>query len=49
MTLMLGSPRLTPSMRGATSNLRLHRVIVVHAGGESFQFHPSADAIPLVS
>ncbi|MBK7258971.1 MAG: hypothetical protein IPI01_14460 [Ignavibacteriae bacterium] len=46
---MLGSPRLIPSMRGAMSDLRLHRVIVVTAGGESFQLHPGVDVIPLVS
>ena len=41
------SPRLTPSMRSALSDLRLQRLIVVHAGEETFQLHRRVDAIPL--
>lgn len=42
-----GSPRFTPSMRSALADLRLQRLIVVHAGEDSFQLHPKVDAIPL--
>jgi predicted AAA+ superfamily ATPase len=42
-----GSPRLTPSIRSALSDLRLQRLYVVHAGEETFQLHRRVDAIPL--
>ncbi len=42
-----GAPRLSPSMRSALTDLRLHRLIVVHAGEEAFKLHRKVDAIPV--
>jgi hypothetical protein len=41
------SPRLTPSMRSALSDLRLQRLYVVHAGEDTYQLHPNVDAVSL--
>jgi uncharacterized protein len=41
------SPKLTPSMRSAISDLHLERLYVVHAGQETFALHPKVEAIPL--
>jgi predicted AAA+ superfamily ATPase len=42
-----GSPRLTPSMRSALSDLRLQRLYVIHAGEDTFQLHRQVEAIAL--
>jgi uncharacterized protein len=42
-----GSPRLTPSMRTALSDLRLQRLYVLHAGEDTFQLHRQVEAISL--
>jgi hypothetical protein len=39
-------PRVTPSIRHALEDLRLDRVIVVHAGAHQFPISPRVDAIP---
>lgn len=41
------SPRITPSMRNALSDLRLHRLYVIHAGEETYRLDRQIDAIPL--
>lgn len=41
------SPKMTPSIRSALSDLRLKRLYVIHAGEETFQLHRQVDAIPL--
>ena len=42
-----GSPRLTPSMRSALSDLRLQRLYVIHAGEDTFRLHRYVEAIAL--
>jgi uncharacterized protein len=39
-------PRLTPSIRHALTDLELDRIILVHAGHQSFPLGPKIDAIP---
>jgi predicted AAA+ superfamily ATPase len=41
------SPRVTPSMRIALSDLRLQMLYVIHAGGSSHQLEPRILALPL--
>lgn len=41
------APRLTPSMRIALRDLRLHRLDVIHAGTESYDLGPRVRAVPL--
>jgi predicted AAA+ superfamily ATPase len=39
-------PRVTPSMRSAMVDLELDRLIVAHAGEQSFPLAPTIDAVP---
>jgi predicted AAA+ superfamily ATPase len=41
------SPRITPSMRSALSDLRLQHLYVIHAGEETYRLDPKIEAIPL--
>jgi hypothetical protein len=41
------SPRVTPSMRSALSDLRLQRLYVIHAGETTYRLHPKIEAVPL--
>jgi len=41
------SPRLTPSMKSALADLRLHRLYVIHAGQDTYQLARRVVAIPL--
>ncbi|HEY2252516.1 MAG TPA: ATP-binding protein [Planctomycetaceae bacterium] len=41
------SPRLTPSMRHALEDLKLHRLDVIHAGDETFPLSPRVRAVSL--
>jgi uncharacterized protein len=40
------APQLTPSMRSALADLHLQRLVVVHAGEETFKLHNRVEAIP---
>jgi predicted AAA+ superfamily ATPase len=40
------APTMTPSMHRALEDLRLDRLIVLHAGGHEFALHDRVDAIP---
>jgi predicted AAA+ superfamily ATPase len=44
---LTSSPRVTPSMRSALSDLKLKRLYVIHAGAESFQLEKKIQAIAL--
>ena len=41
------SPRITPSMRTALNDLNLQRLIVVHAGGHSFDMAKKIRAVAI--
>jgi predicted AAA+ superfamily ATPase len=41
------SPGMTPSMRSAIEDLKLHRLIVVHAGAKRYPLGKKVEAIPL--
>lgn len=41
------TPRLTPSMRNALSDLPLDRILVVHPGKEAWPLAPRVDVVPL--
>jgi predicted AAA+ superfamily ATPase len=42
------APRLTPSMRSAMDNLKLHGLVVLHAGEHVFPLAPGVEAWPFV-
>jgi len=44
---LTGSPRVTPSMRSALSDLKLQRLYVIHAGEETFQLEKKIQAVAL--
>ena len=44
---LTSSPRITPSMRSALSDLKLQRLYVIHAGEESFQLEKKIQAVAL--
>ena len=44
---LTSSPRVTPSMRSALSDLKLQRLYVIHSGEESFQLEKNIQALAL--
>ena len=41
------TPKVTPSMRSATVDLRLHRLVVIYPGTERYALAPGIEAVPI--
>lgn len=41
------APRLTPSMRSALQDLRLHRLLVIYPGEQAYSLHDRVEVLPL--